>query len=747
MQDRKSRWLIPGIAFILIIITIIGMGRDFVSDTKRDVDEQNRQYLSELAVQNAKAIKNTVDMQLDKIEAIANIIGNQEQFTVEYTMQILEAECRRSSFKRMAYIPPDGNAVTTDDTEFSVLDRDYYGKALKGKSNVSDAIVDKVGGGYINVYAVPLYHKESLKGVIIATNKMDIFSEILNVQTFYGDGFAYIIQKDGTPVVFSKDSKHMQEFENLFEDMEKSGVDKADVKKIQQDMEQSEDGIIEYSLANIPRVGAYRKIGINDWYVISVVPRQVIYENTDRIVRRNRESAIVTTCLLTALCISIVILNYRSNKKLSYLAYVDSFTGGNNLNKFKMLASQRIAKGENSLYMIWIDIDNFNLINEMYGYKEGDHILLEMNNLIAGTIGKDDMYGRINNDNFLCLMECADDNELLKVGRQFRETFREVLNLEEKRYTVNLTTGVYKLTADETDIEKIIDRTAMAHRMAKKQSSGRKYCFYNDSMREEAVRVKDMEDIMCDALLQGEFEAYLQPKYNMLTGKMEGAEALVRWNHKGKIMSPAEFVPIFDRNGFIANIDLYMLEEVCRMQRRWLDMGLKPLPVSVNQSKPLVYGKGYVEKVQHIVKKYDLPPYMVEIELLERLIHDNITELQKTTDRLHSFGILVCIDDFGSGYSSLNMIKDIRADVLKIDREFLNNAETNQRAQIVLQKVAEMAAGLDMSVVVEGVETKKQAHLLQQVGCYTAQGYLYARPMPADQYESKLRKEEMEELL
>lgn len=739
MKAKKIRWFIPGIAFIIIIFVIIGLGLNFVADTRADVDEQNSQYLTELVMQNAQVIKNTVDMQLDKMEAIANIIGSRDVFSVDYTMQVLEAECSRSSFKRMAYIPPDGNAVTTDHKTFSVLDRDYYDRALRGESNVSDVIEDKVGGGNINVYAVPLYYREEQKGVIIATSDTDIFSEILDFRTFYGEGGSYIIEKDGTPVVFSASSENVQRFDNLFQKLLDSGVEQSEVEKMISDMEKNDDGIIEYSFDHVPRVGAYRKIGINNWYVVTVVPREVIYKNADQVVSRNTRSAVIITLLLTGLCVLIIVQNYMSDKRLSYLAYVDSFTGGNNLNRFKALATQIIEKNESNLYMAWVDIDNFKLINDMYGYKEGDEVLLAMNKLIAQVLPPGDIYGRVNNDNFLCLLHCPNDERVLELGSVFRERFKELLYEEEKRYTISLTSGIYKIPPKEKDIEKIIDRTTMAHRDAKRMNRERKYSFYTDNMREDAIRIKDIEDVMHSALAEKEFQVYLQPKYNMLTGQMEGAEALVRWIRDGKVMSPAELIPVFEKNGFIANLDLYMLEEVCRMQREWLDKGLRPVPVSVNQSKPLVYGKDYVEKIYGIVQKYSLPPNLIEIELLESLIHENLKELKKITDRLHSLGILVCIDDFGSGYSSLNLIKDICADVLKIDREFLNNAETNERAKVVLHNVVELAKGLEMSVVVEGVETEKQAKLLTAVGCCTAQGFLYARPMPVPQYEIRLK--------
>ncbi|GAA0803076.1 EAL domain-containing protein [Faecalicatena orotica] len=739
MEGKNSKWLIPGTAFVIIILVIIWLGRDFVSGTQKDVDEQNRQYLTELAIQSAQAIKNTVSMQLENIESIANIIGNQDEFSMDYTMSVLDAEFHSSNFKRLAYIPPDGYAVSTDSEVFSVQDREYYHKALNGESNVSDVIVDKIGGGYINVYAVPLYHAEKLTGVIIATNETDLFSEILNFRTFYGEGYSYIIQKDGTPVVFSAGKADFRQFDNLFAELDKSGVEESEIAQMKQDMEQNDDGIIEYSMDDVPTVGAYRKIGINDWYVVTVVPRASVYENTDRIVVRNRQMAMITTVLLTALCVLIVLQNYKSDKKLSYLAYVDSFTGGNNLNRFKMLAARRIEKGVDSLYMVWVDIDNFKLINDMYGYQEGDAILLDMNRMISEIISTDDIYGRMSNDNFLCLVCCKDDEEVRNRDACFRERFREQQNNRGKRYNVIFTTGVYKITPDETDIGKIIDRTTMAHRRAKQMNSECKICFYNDTMREEAVRIKDIEDVMHGALSRKEFQVYLQPKCNMNTGAIEGAEALVRWMRDGRVMYPSDFIPVFERNGFIVNLDLYTLEEVCRMQRYWLDMGFNPPAVSVNQSKPLVYGKDYVQKVLNIVRRYDLPPNLIEIELLESLIHDNIDALQKITEELGQNGILVCIDDFGSGYSSLNLIKDICADVLKIDRAFLNNAETNQRAWIVLKNVVELAKGLNMSVVVEGVETENQAALLKEVGCTTAQGYLYAKPMPVSEYEKRIK--------
>ncbi|MFV0552467.1 MAG: EAL domain-containing protein [Anaerorhabdus sp.] len=225
----------------------------------------------------------------------------------------------------------------------------------------------------------------------------------------------------------------------------------------------------------------------------------------------------------------------------------------------------------------------------------------------------------------------------------------------------------------------------------------------------------------------------------MDSGKMEGAEALVRWFKNGKIMLPSEFIPVFEKNGFIVNVDLFVLDEVCRLQRQWLDEGINTLPISINQSKQLIYGNDYVKKLKSTVEKYNIPPRLIELELLETIIHDDIVRLTDTIRQLRDYGFLICIDDFGNGYSSLNLLKDIYADVLKVDRGFLSDAETNVRAGQVLKSIILLSKDLNMSLVVEGIETDKQLDLLKLLECHVVQGFLFDQPMEVSMYEKKLK--------
>lgn len=726
-------------AILLLAVVLINVSVYFIYSTKDDIRQQNKQYLSEIAVQNATFVKNTIRMELDKIEAIANIIGSREKFDVAYALDVLKAESKRHSFKRLAYVPSDGNVITTDNVSFNVLGRSYYKKALAGESNVSDRLTDKIGGSFINVYAVPLYHKGHIQGVIIATKDTNVLSELLKHKSFDGEGFSYIITKEGSPVVNTALKNSLNRFDNLFDSMRKNHVDENLIAELESNMARNVGGIFENDKSDVPKVLAYSSVGMNDWFVISVVPRQVIARNADRLIIRNVISAVITVIVMGALIFFIVVQNYKNRRRLEQLAYVDSITGGNNFNKFKLLAAEMIERNKGkSLYMIRIDIDNFKLLNDMYGYREGDEILVGIDRLLSRMDAGEDLHARLSDDNFIWLVSCHGEEEVVGKIRQFDDAFQSAMIQNQKGYKLGFTFGAYKIHPKNMDVDKIIDRAAMAHQRAKLLHADPKVVFYDEKLRNDAIRIKTIENMMYDALENKEFLVYLQPKYNVATSCIEGAEALVRWVRDGKVIPPSEFISIFERNGFIVNMDMYVLEEVCRLQRKWLDMGIHPVPISINQSKSLVYSKDYVDKLYGVITRYNLPPRLIEVELLETIIHDNVTELVSIIRQLRRIGLLICIDDFGSGYSSLNMLKDFDVDVLKIDREFLNNAEISERAKYVLAQIITLAKGLRMVVVTEGVETEKQAGLLKELECDTAQGFFYARPMPFDRFEKLL---------
>ncbi|MEG0115771.1 MAG: EAL domain-containing protein, partial [Hydrogenoanaerobacterium sp.] len=227
-------------------------------------------------------------------------------------------------------------------------------------------------------------------------------------------------------------------------------------------------------------------------------------------------------------------------------------------------------------------------------------------------------------------------------------------------------------------------------------------------------------------------------------GKIVGAEALIRWNHPQKgLIPPIMFVPIFEKNGFIKKIDLYVFEQTCQMFARWRNAGFGDIPitVSVNLSRLHIHNTNLAEQLLEITQKYEIDPSLIELELTESMVFYNTVELIDTMHKLKSVGFKISVDDFGSGYSSLNLLKDLPADILKLDKAFLDGLESsdsNNAGQMIIKKIIEMAQCLNLITVAEGVETAEQVKMLTQMGCNIAQGYYYAKPMPMKEFENLL---------
>ena len=254
-------------------------------------------------------------------------------------------------------------------------------------------------------------------------------------------------------------------------------------------------------------------------------------------------------------------------------------------------------------------------------------------------------------------------------------------------------------------------------------------------MRSKLLKEQDIESHMEEALENKEFKVYLQPKYSPEGGRMGGAEALVRWiSPTSGFISPGEFIPIFEKNTFIIQLDEYMLEEVCKLQRMWLDEGKTLVPISVNISRIHLLDEGLILMILHIVDYYKLPHDCIELELTESAFFDDKKKLIHTVEELKKNGFVVSMDDFGSGYSSLNTLKDLPFDVVKLDGEFFRKMEDQTRSRIIIEDTITLAKHLELQVVAEGIEEKEQVEFLKSMGCDLIQGYYFAKPMPAEEF-------------
>lgn len=412
----------------------------------------------------------------------------------------------------------------------------------------------------------------------------------------------------------------------------------------------------------------------------------------------------------------------------------------NNISKFISDAKEIFSMFPKEEYcIIKLDIDKFEYINEIYGYDCGEKILVHIEKTLSNFINDNEIYTRGYDGNFLLLLHETNDEELIKKIKYISRKLMKRIHDNEKKMNIHLAFGMYRIEESVEAIEKMIYKANVAQKIAKLvPSQMESYMFYNSKIKNKIIEEKKMESIMYDALENREFKVYLQGKNDLNSLNLAGAEALVRWQSSELgFVSPMDFVPIFEKNGFIIEIDFFVFEEICKNMRKWLDDGVDVKITSINQSKRHLENDNYVSRLKSIINKYNVPPELIELEITETAITDNIKKLVEVIDNLHKLGFKISIDDFGSGYSSLNMLKQIDADVLKIDGGFLNGVDESKKSKTIIKHVIRMAKELDIQTITEGVENHEQEEFLRDIGCDMAQGFLYSKPMPILEFEKK----------
>lgn len=424
--------------------------------------------------------------------------------------------------------------------------------------------------------------------------------------------------------------------------------------------------------------------------------------------------------------------------QLEQIAYVDALTGSRTYGKFKEDARRILEQQADFLHLlVKLDVDNFKLINQIYGYEKGDEILRCVANAIEKTLrSENDIFARIGNDEFIILQTLQDTDEISEIYKTFLHNFSSMLGAD-FTFKINFPHGRYIITPKDLgkiDIMGMFEKVNIAHKAAKLNKSAQ-FVIYNENMTKLALYQKEVENKMESALLNQEFIVHLQPKYYLDGEKIGGAEALARWqNENADLFFPGAFITIFEQNGFITKLDFYMLRKVCAIIRDWMTAGKELIVISVNFSRLHMDNKDFVKDLCEVVDGFGIDRKYIEIEITEAVIYDNIDTLEVLLEEMHSAGFTMSMDDFGSGYSSLGMLQRLPVDVIKMDRSFFADQKITKRSKAVVGSVIDMAAKLGINIVAEGVEEQKHIDLLRELNCGMVQGYYFAKPMPVEEF-------------
>ncbi len=424
-------------------------------------------------------------------------------------------------------------------------------------------------------------------------------------------------------------------------------------------------------------------------------------------------------------------------KKLEIFSSIDRLTKIPNRNTFIEKTQSIIESATDTKFaIVRFDIESFKIINQLFGTAEGDSILkfiaVKLQEIVEPIPNA--TYCRLTSDVFAISIPYDTDDLVTTVI----DTLTAAVKMYPLNFEITLSFGIYIAENSEYSVRHMLDRAAVAQNSTK-HNYNTHVSYFDEALKEQEEIEITIVSEMKKALEKGEFKIYLQPKCDMRTGKIIGSEALVRWLHPTKgLISPRSFIPIFENNGFITELDYYIFHAVCKLINSWQEKGLPLLPVSVNISRADLYDPNLFTNIVKIVDSYKVPHDAIEFELTESSFISDNYKLYELTYNLQKAHFHVLMDDFGSGYSSLNSLKDIKIDVLKIDIKFLPTSTTDERAGKILTSVVSMANDLDLKVIVEGVETREQADFLISIGAYEAQGYYFFKPMPVDDYETVL---------
>ncbi|MDO5563058.1 MAG: EAL domain-containing protein [Synergistaceae bacterium] len=414
----------------------------------------------------------------------------------------------------------------------------------------------------------------------------------------------------------------------------------------------------------------------------------------------------------------------------------DALTGLYNRETFLNMVMELTSRQKPGHYILAsFNVDNFKVINEQYGTKKADEMLRSLGEIFS--TGFNPIGGvccRMDTDNFAILYprSFADSNDIERI-RDRASSIRG--SVDEIVFNV----GRYIVDDLSLSASVMYDRATLA-RESIGELCDSKITVYNESMREHLIHEQEIVTDMRDALANEEFEIWFQPQYDNTSGALIGAEALARWRHPQKgILLPCEFIPTFERNGFIYELDKFVWERVCIQMCKRRDKDDSTLPISVNVSRSDILHSDFYDTITGLVKKYGIPAEQMQLEITESAFSRSAEPLAAMVKRLADFGFTVAIDNFGSELGSLNIIRDVPVSVLKLDMKFMSGGDSSPRGGDILESIVRLAPKLGMSVFAEGVETQEQADFLKSIGCGLVQGYLYAKPMTQEEYKKLLK--------
>lgn len=601
-----------------------------------------------------------------------------------------------------------------------------------------------IQGEYV-FWAKNIYRNGESVGIFWGANRTERLRNIFVTRTLQKkNSISLIMDKTGKILVASQPGLKDMDFSDLLKDEKK--IEKKE-NAMWKEIEEGKNGIFSFhSEKGITYYVSYAIEENYDWVMAAIMPTSLFTGFSDGYVR------LMIGCILAVLFIfsAFLALLYRSyfrnGRELERLAFRDEITGGINRTELRMRYQELSREKKADQYtLILLDCVDFKTINASLGDKTGDKMLRYFYTVFQSYLERDEIVARTEMDHYYILMKEKNPSAVsLRIGEMLARVI-SFENTDIPRCDVVFRMGACPVEDNDSDLTLLQDRTIAVVKNQSPQDIG-KLIYFDKKVADKIMRERKLESLFDESLVKGEFRIYFQPKVNINSGAVSGAEALVRWRLPDEgIVSPGEFIPLLEKNGKICILDRYVFEEVCILMKKWKEAGETLFPVSVNLSRSHFVDENFLGSFVRIADKYQIDRSLIEFEVTETLFLDaaQLNKAREGLQMIHKNGFRCSLDDFGYGYSSLTLLREFEIDVLKLDRSFFLNLESS-RARDVIASILDMAEKLHISTVAEGIETQQQMEYIRTVNCDTIQGYYFSRPLPVEEFEAWLREFKIE---
>ena len=725
-EGDSIKYAVPLITTIILLATALDALMLNTMGLRETLQQNTIDYGRDVSTQLVNSIVYRMESREIYIQNLADTFAGMPEFLL--TKELLDRKAEYLEMDDIFVVNADGTTIPADE-EHASLSR-YL---AEHPEPYTEPQIFFTGSEEV-FFSAPIIRKTGEDALLVGTRSNNLLQQMLQNVDFKDQGLCCIVNKDGTVIVSTTDETPFIELKDIFAETVNT-EDDDEGRRVLEDINAHRSGMAQFnSLGEDPVLLGYNFLGINDWMLLTLISADLFSEDTTPyLIRYITIIGILTLVMLTILA-SVVWYYRRTLGHIRAIALTDPLTGGHNDLAFRIDGEKLCREHPERTYaIIYLNIRKFKQFNEHFGVQHGDELLRQISQSLRDLLQEGELLCRNAGDHFYLLLACADEDS---VRRRLTDMLAELERRLSPQFAfeqVRFAQGAYLIQERDADFMLLTDRAKAASAYAQ----GDDHCqFYDDAMGKRLEREHALEVSFQSAIENHEFRLYIQPKVQPGQGTASGGEVLVRWQHPAfGLLFPGEFIPLFERDEKICDLDFYVFEETCRLLKSWLAEG-RAIPLSVNLSRAHLISNdfAFLDRFKAIKDRYEIPDGFIELELTESLMLErrDIRLVTAMIDRIREMGFLCSIDDFGFGYSSLALLKDLNVTAVKLDRQFF--LDENEKSWLVVEQLIRLAHSLDMTVVAEGIEEQAQVEQLYARGCDLVQGYVYAKPLPASDF-------------